>query len=112
MTEFIRRAIIVVNKGNRVAANAASKQVDTVGGEFTFTVELSPSGNLPATHFWANWQMLESERAELRSLLDAIPGQSEQVFDLSSFDPAEALPTPAEVLRSMVPPLKRIEVSV
>ena len=108
MTLFIRRAIIIVNQGNRVAANSSAKQVDRVGGEFTFTVGLSPSGNLPATHFWANWQMLESERLTLGDLLDVIPGQAVQVFDLSSHDPKAAKPTPGEVLAASTPPLKVI----
>ena len=57
MSLYIRRAIIVVPAGIQGAANDRSKQVDTRGGQLTFTVGLSPTGSLPATHYWCSWAL-------------------------------------------------------
>ncbi len=110
MTDYTKRVVIVVTGGQLVAANAQAKLVDVLAGEFTWTVGLSPSGDLPATHFWCNWQMMPDQFVTLESLLALIPGHNEQIFELDSFDPAIAKPTIDEILAMTNPPLKVIAV--
>lgn len=107
MTEFTKRLIIVVTLGQQIAANAKAKEVDLEGGERTFTAGLSPTGALPVTHLWCNWQMKPAERDGIKQRLEGIPGIV-QLFELSSFDPLTAKPTAAEILRITVPPLKTL----
>jgi len=108
MTEYTKRVIVIVPKGQAIAANARAKQVDKVGGGFTWTSELSPTGNAPATHYWCNWQMKPSEFNDLYQKLDeAIPGRF-QWFELDHWDPAISKPTNAAVLVMSNPPLKQI----
>ena len=112
MTEYTKRTIIVVTAGQTSAANQKAKQVDTIGGEFTWTVRLSPDGLEPASHLWCNWQMKPDEFDALKALLDEIPGHNEQIFDLDHWDPVISRPTPDEVLNMTTPKLKRIEPSI
>ncbi len=114
ITEYTKRFVIVVTKGQQIAANAKAKLVDTGQGidDATWTVGLSPSGNPPATHLWCNWQMKPDEGDELQILLAEIPGHNEQVFELDYWDPSEARPTPDEILNTTTPKLKRIEPSI
>lgn len=109
ITEYSERAIIIITVGQLIAANVQAKLVDTVRGEFTWTVELSPSGNPPATHYWCNWQMKPGELIQLKHLLESIPGHNEQVFELSDSDPKIARPTPDEILQMTTPKLKVVE---
>ena len=112
MTKYTKRVIVIITKGQAIAANAKSKEVDTIGGEFTWTVGLSPNGKGNPTHYWCNWQMLPSEFDELHQELDdAIPGKF-QWFELSHWDPAIAKPTLLEVLAASNPPLKTLSLGV
>ena len=51
------RRIIVCNLAVAVAANAASKQVDTLGGERAFTVALRAAGDATniTVAYWCSW---------------------------------------------------------
>src|SRR5437016_5165644 len=100
-TLYTQRQIIVVTAAVAATLNAHAKLVDTVGGEKTFTAGLSPTGTLPATHFWCNWQMQPGEKSALTTLVTGLPAATQlgvTTFVLDSVDPAVAKPTPQTVL--------------
>lgn len=70
-TAFTKRYIIAARADLAAQANLAAKQSDTdpVGGERTFTVPLSASGNLPAQAYWCSWQMTPGQAAAIRNRL-------------------------------------------
>ena len=101
MRRYTKRAIIVIDARNLVAANASAKAVDTVGGEKTFHAGLSPTGSLPATHYWCNWALLPVEDTALRGGLSGLVAANRAtVFDA-------ATTTPSQVLQALS--LKQIE---
>ena len=52
MTEYTRRAILVVTAADQAAANVEATTLDPdTGGAKTFGVPLSPTGNDPPTHY-------------------------------------------------------------
>ncbi len=110
MTEYIKRFVVVVTEANQTASNLQAKKVDKDQKlqDKTWLVELSPTGKKPPTHFWCNWQMKPEEVIELKKLLEEIPGDTEQVFELSHWDPLIAKPTNEEILNMTTPRLKRI----
>lgn len=54
MSQYTRRAVIVVTAADRDQANQDALAYAPEGGDETFRVGLSPSGALPATHYWAS----------------------------------------------------------
>lgn len=104
MAGFDRRLIIVVAANNVVAANAAAKTVDTVGGERTFQAWLSPTGALPPTHFWCGWTMTADDDTALRGgltgliasgrarVFDGLTTTREQVLAATGLQPIRLLP--------------------
>lgn len=98
MISHSSRAIIVVPAAQQAAANAAALAVSPVGGDKTFTVPLSlASANTVPVAYWCNWQMTPAQRTQLA--LEFFNRTVPAVFhDLSDWDPAVALPTPASVL--------------
>ncbi len=89
-----RRLILVVEAAVAATANTRSKEVDTVGGDKTFTVGLSASGSGPVTHYWCNWQMtLNEQTALLAKLQPTIDAGRARVFDAKSNEPEDVLAT-------------------
>jgi hypothetical protein len=82
-TDYTQRAIIVVTAAAVTAANGRANQVDRTGGDKTFTVGLSATGLVPATHYWCSWLMTPGEYTDLTTRLDGIPNASlhVRVFD-------------------------------
>jgi len=99
------RAIIVVSAA--VAAVANEKAKETTGHDAdlkAWTVPLSPTGALPATHYWCNWQFTPGWWDKLNVLFAAQPPAERtkiQVFKLSDPDPAIATPRPEEILAQL-----------
>jgi hypothetical protein len=63
------RILFVVPANLRVAANNTFKtSLDTLGGERTFTVGLSATGNNPVSHYWAHGYFQSTKATVLASL--------------------------------------------
>lgn len=89
-----KRLTIIVSAAVAQQANIEAKRIDTDGGERTFTVQLSASGNLPATHYWCGWQMTDDIDVKLRRLLrDLITSGEARVFDGLTRSPEQVLTT-------------------
>lgn len=71
MSEYTQRAIIVARAAFAENCNLASKQVDTVGGERTFTVPLRRAGDETNTTIgmWCNWALTPAQVTALRQRL-------------------------------------------
>lgn len=93
-TQYSVRYIIVVTAADAAIANAAAKTVDLVGGEKTFTSPLSPTGALPATHYWCNWAMTPAQATELSGKLDTLLSSNRaRAFDAVTTTPDQVLTT-------------------
>jgi hypothetical protein len=98
MTQFTRRATIVILASDQHQANLDACQFDTGGeGDETFTVGLSPTGAEPATHYWAStvcteqhWQAFKAQEAQQISLG---PARTRWLFDGLTTTPDEVLAT-------------------
>jgi len=83
-----RRAIMVVNAAYLTDAINIAKEVDTIGGDKTFSGPgLSSDGKEPATHFWCNWNCSASEydffvKHGLMSVYDGNVLTAEKVLEL------------------------------
>lgn len=89
---YDQRMILVCAASVQGVANAQAKKVDTHGGEFTFTVALSPSGLPPATHYWCNWQMTSEERTALEGYLAGLKNQGlGWAYDAVEYTPEQVL---------------------
>ena len=91
-TNHIKRLIIVVPIGAGAIANERAKDVDSRGGDLTFTVGLSATGKSPATHYWCSWSMTSDDEANIRAkmLTDELIGKA-QVFDGGAMTPDDVL---------------------
>jgi hypothetical protein len=99
-----RRLIIVVKAAAAAAANARAKELDSEGGERTFTVGLSTTGLPPVTHYWCSWQMDDDWDARIKeNLQNAVDNGNAWVFNGN-------IRTPEWVLQQLG--LKRVEVPV
>lgn len=79
-----KRQIIIVTRGEQGRSNNWIKaNVDVRGGDFTFNVPLSPTGNLPVTHYWCNIGLDDDEGT---SIDGEFRGSSRRVFDGHSTD--------------------------
>ncbi len=93
-TLYTDRLIIVIVASLQAQANTRATEVDPVGGSQTFTVGLSPSGNLPATHYWCNWQLLPDERVRLNNRIGSLGNASKvRIFDGNTTTTAQVLAT-------------------
>lgn len=55
MRAYTRRVILVVTEADQNAANQQAANLDSdVGGNNTFSIPISPTGNDPATHYACN----------------------------------------------------------
>lgn len=109
------RYIIVVSAAQVAAAHrAVSKpEMDSGGkGDQTFTVPLSPDGKLPASHYWASWNMLPhqvkafpsrlKEQGAKDSDVAVIPDKGTPAStDYAVFSEADAGWTPEKVLAAL-----------
>lgn len=70
-TVFTLRYIVVMRQAFATKANMASKLVDTVGGEFTFSVPLRLAGDATNTirARWCSWAMTPAQAQALRDRL-------------------------------------------
>jgi len=61
-TDYIRRAIIIVSNADVAGANTYFKDnIDTIGGDLTFTTPISEDGLSPGTHCWCDGRFTLSE---------------------------------------------------
>jgi len=61
-TSYTRRAIIIVPNADAAGANTYFKNnIDTIGGDQTFTAALSTDGMSPGTHCWCDGRFILSE---------------------------------------------------
>jgi hypothetical protein len=51
------------------------------GGEFTFTVKLSPSGEEPVTHYLSNWNMTKTEEFIMKQKYETYMTEVEEMTD-------------------------------
>lgn len=88
------RLLIVIAAADQARANTDALAFDPAGGDRTFTVGLSPTGALPATHYWCSSIASEATAAAVAAKLtaeyagaiceewdmDANPGRPEQLL--------------------------------
>lgn len=95
-TAYTRRLIIVVPVAVASQANVRAKEVDTVGGERTFSVGLVPVGSpagTPPTYYWCSWAMTNDHHTAVRSRVDtaALRAAGVKVFDGNARSPQSVL---------------------
>jgi hypothetical protein len=89
-TRYTERVLIIVPAADVERANLKAKEFDSEGGEHTFTVSLSPTGEEPATHYVACTAMRAAVGVQVRGIVAAeFPGA--QVLPCSVDEP-EAQP--------------------
>lgn len=80
MDRYSKRLVIVITAAIAAQANTRTRGVDE-GGD-TFTVALSVSGSLPATHYWCSWQMTDNIDVDVRRVLQTLIDSGEaRVFN-------------------------------
>jgi len=91
-TLYTNCLIVVIQAQLQAAANAKALELDTLGGDRTFTQGLSPSGALPATHYWCDWTMLPGEEVPLRGKLANVgSGNKVRVYNGKTTTPEQVL---------------------
>jgi len=81
MTEYVYRGIFVVTSAIAEDVNASIKQVlDEEGGEFTFTVGASPTGQEPITHYYCNSSLTSENVVTISQLAPAFPDSMSWVW--------------------------------
>lgn len=109
MTAYTRRLLIVVPASEQAAANTRAKEVDTAGGERTFTAGLvpvgSPSGTAPS-HYWCGWTVTQAEFDAIRSRLDtaALRKKGIRIYDAATWTPEAVLADLGLAQLAMPPP--------
>lgn len=86
--------IIPVDKKN--VANLDADKVDSGKTSRTFTVPLSPTGNIPITNYWCGWLMDDDEHKKLKKDFDPIESGNKHeafIFDGDKVTPEEILNT-------------------
>ncbi len=77
-----QRFLIIIPAADRDAANSLAKaQFDTAGGEKTFSVGLSASGNAPVTHYWCSALFTGDAPERLAAASAAFPAAVVQSYD-------------------------------
>lgn len=73
----MKRVIVIITAGDLSKANALAKSTyDKTGGHHCFTTKLSPTGELPATHYIASGLLPEDDYASVKAILSAYQGAS------------------------------------
>lgn len=83
--------IIVVTAQDQEEANTLAKQADHVGGDLTFTVELSNDGMEPATHYWCCWKVTTEEWEYLTFAFGEGNTKGRRMYDADIIAPDEVL---------------------
>jgi len=87
-----RHLIIVVPVGLAIQANQRCKEIDPVGGERTFTVGLSLTGQAPATHHWCGWNLSDDEETAVRTKMRPhLDSGAVKVFESATISPDDVL---------------------
>src|SRR5258705_219116 len=89
---FTQRLIIIVTAAAAAAANAKAAEIDPEGGAQAFSVGLSVTGALPASHFWCSWQLTPGQEQGLRDrLAAAVAAGDARIYDGTALTPTAAL---------------------
>jgi hypothetical protein len=90
VTLYTRRAIIIIPAAKQAQASALAVEADPGTDGRTFTVPLSATGTLPASHYWCNWQ---TTQAQWDALMARFPDgkQGVRYFDADTTTPEQAL---------------------
>lgn len=80
--------IIVIPVSRKKQAEAVAKNADPSTQGETFTVPLSATGEMPATHYWCGWTMTKAQRGRLVAIENAAEGQ---IFDMEEYTTEEVL---------------------
>jgi len=62
-----KRMIMIVTADEKDAANAEAQKYDRIGGDKTFSVGMSATGEEPWTHYWCSWLMDEGDHINMKS---------------------------------------------
>jgi len=96
-TVFTKRAIIVIAAGLKAEANRRAKEseLDPTGGDKSFTIGLSASGDEPATAYWCNWSMTQAQwdRAKSRFQAMDLDPTKIRIYNAATFTPQQVLDT-------------------
>lgn len=102
---YTHRAIIVVTTDVAETTNQKAQQLTGKAADLlAWTVSLSSTGAIPATHYWCNWVFTQVQWDTLNALFVALPATVRDkitVFLLDNPDPFAGKPTPQEVLTQM-----------
>jgi hypothetical protein len=87
-----QEVLVLIEASAQNAANVQAKRIDTLGGENTFRAGLSPTGNLPATHYWCNWLMSAEDKGSFINFLDALVRTNRAwIYDRATTTPQQVL---------------------
>lgn len=87
METFTKRLAIVIPVNVKLISNNLSKNIDTEGGERTFTVPLAKNTKPNTiTHYWCSWQMTQEQ-------FDAIQNKfsGDKLYNAAQFTPEKVL---------------------
>lgn len=73
--------IIIVPAEDQAPANQAALQFDPTGGSLTFTVPLSTTGELPATHYWCAGPLMPEQ---VSAFCEAVPSADVIDWDMDA----------------------------
>ena len=112
-TLYTARLLIIIPASLQVQANTFLADKPYAGDtpearQRTFSAGLSPTGNLPITHYWTGWTMLPDTDLAIRNwrqALSAAVRAGVHIYDVST-----GSPTPDEVLA--LEGLQRIRVTL
>lgn len=90
LTEYTRRAIIIVPATDQSAANTLAFKVDKTGGKRTFTVGLATTPTGPPTHYWCGWTMTQAQWDALWSWFGDGTGLW-RMYDSATWTPSDVL---------------------
>lgn len=91
MASYPHRLTIVVNATIAANVNTRALEVDPEAGQ-VFTIGLSPTGQLPITHYWCGWQVTEDQRSGLlQRLQQAVDNGNARVYNGDNRTPQEIL---------------------
>lgn len=87
-SEFSKRVVIVVPLLKKTQGEALARSMDKNTKGNTFTVELSPTGTLPVTHYWCSWAVTPA----MAGIAKAGPNAANaQIFDMEEYTPEQIL---------------------
>ena len=76
------RFLIIISATDKTAVNTLAKsQLDTKGGERTFSIGLSAAGNAPVTHYWCSSVVSEDKMERVTDLSAQFPNAKVFAYD-------------------------------